>query len=169
MKRLALRLALALVTLVIALVTLNSCGACKHLPTDTHQTDSVRIEYRDRWIHDSVEVKVPEYIERVITRDTASHLENRIAVSDAVVSNGFLSHSLETKPQTIKVPVYIHVTDTLYIEKQAEIRTETIEVEKKLSWAQKTKLALFWWLVGLALIGWRREIIALVKYIIKLF
>ena len=155
--------------LAVTLVIANSCGVCKHVPVENHQTDSVRVEYRDRWIHDSVEVKVPEYIERVITRDTVSHLENRIAVSDAVVSNGFLSHSLETKAQTIKVPVYVHVTDTLYIEKQAEIRTETVEVEKKLNWWQKFRLNAFWWLVGLALVGWRREIIALVKYIIKLF
>ena len=36
-------------------------------------------------------------VEKVVTLDTASVLENRYAVSEAVVSGGRLSHSLATK------------------------------------------------------------------------
>lgn len=144
-----------LLTLVITLLTLNSCGTPKNLPqVTTEHTDSVRVEYRDRIIHDSIPYEVPIEIEKVITRDTASHLENRFAVSDAVVSNGFLSHSLETKAQKIYVPYEVHVTDTLVFEKEAEIRTVTVEVEKNLTWWQKFRLGAFWWLLGLALVGW---------------
>lgn len=113
------------------------------------------IEYRDRVIHDTATVEIPVEVEKIVTRDTVSHLENTYAKSDAIVSEGYLHHSLESKPQYIKVPVEVHVTDTLY--KDAEIRTETEYVEKRLSWWQKFSIDAFWWLVGvvvLALLLW---------------
>jgi hypothetical protein len=103
-------------------------------------------EYRDRLVHDTTTVEIPYEVEKVVTKDTASHLENTYAKSDAIVSGGLLSHSLESRPQIIKVPVEVHVTDTLV--KKAEIRTETIEVEKPLSWWQKFRIDAFWWLLG---------------------
>lgn len=103
-------------------------------------------EYRDRIVHDTATVEIPVEVEKIVTKDTASHLENTYAKSDAVVSGGFLHHSLESIPQIIKVPVEVHVTDTLY--KEAEIRTETVEVEKPLTWWQKFRIGAFWWLVG---------------------
>lgn len=111
-------------------------------------------EYRDRIVHDTTTVEIPYEVENVVTRDTASHLENTYAKSDAVVSGGFLSHSLESRPQVIKVPVEVHVTDTLY--KEAEIRTEIKEVEKPLSWWQKFRLKAFWPLITvlILLLAW---------------
>lgn len=105
-----------------------------------------KIEYRDRLVHDTTTVEVPLEVEKIVTRDTVSHLENTYAKSDAVVSGGFLSHTLESKPQIIRIPVEVHVTDTLV--KEAEIRTETVEVEKPLSWWQKFRIGAFWWLLG---------------------
>ena len=111
-------------------------------------------EYRDRLVHDTTTVEIPYEVEKVVTRDTASHLENTYAKSDAVVSGGFLSHSLESRPQVIKVPVEVHVTDTLY--REAEIRTEIKEVEKPLSWWQKFRLNAFWPLITvlILLLAW---------------
>ena len=103
-------------------------------------------EYHDRIVHDTTQVEIPYEVEKVVTKDTASHLENTYAKSDAIVSGGLLSHSLESRPQIIKVPVEVHVTDTLV--KEAEIRTETVEVEKPLSWWQKFRIDAFWWLLG---------------------
>lgn len=103
-------------------------------------------EYRDRIVHDTTQVEIPYEVEKIVTRDTASHLENTYAKSDAVVSGGFLSHSLESKPQIIRIPVEVHVTDTLV--KEAEIHTETVQVEKPLSWWQKFRIGAFWWLLG---------------------
>ena len=103
-------------------------------------------EYRDRIVHDTTQVEIPYEVEKVVTKDTASHLENTYAKSDAIVSGGLLSHSLESRPQIIKVPVEVHVTDTLV--KEAEIRTETVEVEKPLSLWQKFRIDAFWWLLG---------------------
>jgi len=121
-------------------------------------------EYRDRIVHDTTQVEIPYEVEKIVTKDTASHLENTYAKSDAVVSGGLLSHSLESKPQIIKVPVEVHVTDTIV--KEAEIRTETVEVEKPLSWWQKFRIGAFWWLCAilLALAIWTFR-----KPILKLF
>ena len=80
--------------------------------------ESVRteIEYRDRVVHDTATVEIPYEVEKVVTRDTSSHLENTYAVSDASVKDGLLYHDLRSIPKIIKVPVEVRVTDTLYKE-----------------------------------------------------
>ena len=124
-----------------------------------------QIEYRDRVVHDTATVEIPVEVEKIVTRDTVSHLENTYAKSDAVVSEGFLHHSLESIPQYIKVPVEVHVTDTLY--KEAQIIEKEVEVEKPLSWWQSFEIGAFWWLLG-ALIAallyiFRKPILAIIK------
>lgn len=120
-------------------------------------------EYRDHIVHDTTQVKIPYEVEKVITKDTASHLENTYAKSDAVVSGGLLSHSLESKPQIIKVPFEVNVTDTLY--KESEVIEKEVKVEKELSWWQKFRLDSFWWLVGFLVIAllwiFRKQIVKL--------
>lgn len=130
-----------------------SCATLKQKPIIEYR-DSIRTEIRERIVHDTATVEIPVIKEVNVTRDTASHLENTYAKSDAVVSDGLLYHSLETKPQVLKVPVFVPVHDTLRVEKEAEIRTETQYVEKSLNWWQKFRLGAFWWLLGLALAGW---------------
>ena len=103
-------------------------------------------EYRDRIVHDTTTFEIPVEVEKIVTKDTISHLENKYAKSDAVVSDGFLSHSLESKPQVIRIPIEVHVTDTLY--KEAEIIEKEVKVEKPLSWWQSFKIGAFWWLCG---------------------
>lgn len=128
----------------LLVLCLASCS-----PRVITKTETV-IEYRDRIVTDTAVVEIPVEVEKIVTRDTTSHLENTYAKSDAMVSEGFLHHSLESIPQYIKVPVEVHVTDTLY--KEAEIRTETVEVEKPLSWWQKFRIDAFWWLLGAAVL-----------------
>lgn len=135
-----LLLAAIAVALIFALVSLPGCS-----PRIIERVET-RIEYRDRYIHDTATVEIIREVERIVTRDTASHLENTYAKSDAVVSGTFLHHSLESIPQFIKVPVEVHVTDTLY--KEAQIIEKEVEVEKPLNWAQQTKIGAFWWLVA---------------------
>lgn len=124
----------------LLVLCLASCS-----PRVITKTETV-IEYRDRIVTDTAVVEIPVEVEKIVTRDTTSHLENTYAKSDAMVSEGFLHHSLESIPQYIRVPVEVHVTDTLY--KEAEIHTETVEVEKPLSWWQKFRMDAFWWLLG---------------------
>ena len=139
----------AIGTIIISLLVaagvcfLASCST----PKVIHETV---IEYRDRVVHDTTEVEIPYEVEKIVTLDTISHLENKYGKSDAVVTGGMLKHSLETKPQVIKVPFEVHVTDTLY--KEAEIIEKEVEVEKPLSWWQKFRMEAFWWLL-VAVVG----------------
>lgn len=124
--------------------TIPSCSVCK--PRIEYR-DSVRVEYRDRIIHDTATFYVEKEVEKIITKDTLSHLENRWAVSDASVSEGLLYHSLESIPQIVKVPYEVEVHDTTYVEKASEIVYVEKPVEKPLTWWQGLRLDAFWWLL----------------------
>lgn len=115
---------------------LTGCGAAKHQPTVIYR-DSTRVEYRDRIVRDTVEYKLPVLVEKHVTDDTVSVIENEYAKSVAVVHDGKLSHDLRTLPAIIRIPVAVEVHDTTYIEKKAEVITETVEVERKLTFMQK--------------------------------
>ena len=93
--------------------------------------DSVRVEIRERTVHDTAYVDVPLIKEVNVTRDTSSHLENEYAMSDASISNGTLRHSLETRPHKIAAPVTITVHDTLTVEKKAETIIKEVNVLSK--------------------------------------
>ena len=106
-----------------------------------------KVEYRDRVVHDTTTFEVPVEVEKIVTRDTASHLENSFAKSDALVSGGFLSHSLESIPQYIKVPVEVHVTDTLWRQSEVVERVKEVKVEQPISWWKRFEIGAFPWLV----------------------
>lgn len=149
--------------LIYALVIAAACS-CSPKIIEKVVTE---IEYRDRVVHDTTEVKIPYEVEKIVTRDTMSHLENDYAKSDAEVSDGFLSHSLESKPQIIRVPYEVHVTDTIW--KESEVKTEIQYIEKPLSWWKRSQIKGFWILLGVVLYaGWkfRTPLLNLIK---KLF
>ena len=131
----------------ILLLCLVSCCP-KHYQPIIQIRDSIRVEVRERLVHDTVKVEVPKIVERVITRDTVSHLENEWALSDAALVDGFLSHSLETKGRTVYIPVQVPVHDTVIVEKSAEKEVIEVEVEKSLSWWQRLRIEAFWWLLA---------------------
>lgn len=103
--------------------------------------DSVRVEIRERTVHDTAYVEIPVIKEVNMTRDSSSHLENPYATSDAVVEKGVLRHSLETRPQKIFVPVEVPVHDTTYV----HVKAETIVKEVP---AQLTKWQAFQIILG---------------------
>lgn len=145
--------------------TLASCGICKPKPVIEYR-DSIRVEYRDRIVHDTATFEIPVIVEKNVTRDTSSHLENPYAKSDAVVSNGLLWHSLESKPQTIYIPVEVPVTDTLIVEKEAQTIYVEKEVEKKLTWWQSFRIDAFWWLILALILTNIKTILKFLKVII---
>lgn len=126
-----------------------------------------KIEYRDRTIHDTATFEIPVEVEKIVTRDTMSHLENSWAKSDAVVSEGFLHHSLESIPQIVKVPYEVTVTDTLYVQTEAKETIKEVKVEQPLSWWKRAKLSLFPWLLLAAIFAgiyiFRKPILKLIK------
>lgn len=128
----------------IVLATIGQfCTGCSPriitIETEKHVRDTL---VRERIIRDSVVVPVPYEVEKVVTRDSSSHLENSFAKSDAGIKDGMLYHTLESKPQDYKAEVLVPVRDTVIVTQDAE--TIIKEVEKKLNWWQRVRLDGFW-------------------------
>ena len=118
----------------------SACGTARHASPSV--ADSTRVEVRTQTVTktDTVTVELPVIIERNVTLDTLSRLENAYAKSEAKVTNGFLHHSLETKP--VKLPVEFK-TETVYKDSlvyRDRIITRTVEVERKLTWWQQARM-----------------------------
>ena len=129
---------LALPLLLLSLLAASACSTVRPLPT----TDSTKVEvrYETKTVHDTAFVELPVIVERVATLDTASVLENKYAKSAASVSDGVLTHSLETKPvrEPVSVEKQIVYRDSLVF--RDKVQTVTVEVEKKLTWWQTLKM-----------------------------
>jgi hypothetical protein len=118
----------------------SSCGAARHVSPTV--TDSTRVEVHTvtETVHDTAYIELPVIVERIVTRDTTSTLENDYARSEASVENGFLHHSLETKP--VKHPVQIE-TKIVYRDSliyRDRVETKTVEVECQLTKWQSFKM-----------------------------
>lgn len=169
-------------TILIAFVFLTSFPGCSLFKkfervvtvTVTETKDSIII--RDHYIHDTARVEIPVYIEKNVTKDDSSRLENPFAVSTARIKDGLLFHDLRTKPQTIKTPVDVLVTDTTsfheHSEKKDSVYTKTEYIEKPLTTMQRVKIKYFWWLLGglILCLGWifRKPMLKFLKIIAKL-
>ena len=109
---------------------------------------------------DTVFLEVPQIVERIVTKDTVSVLENEFAKSAASVSDGLLSHSLETKPvqKPVEVQTKIVYRDSVIV--QDRVVTQIQEVEKELTGWQSFKMKTggitltILSLLALAAIGW---------------
>ena len=116
--RTALDIAGAVLLLVLAFLLVTSCGASKPVPATIR--DSVRVEIRERIVHDTAYFAISGDFQSQTIKDTASHLQSDYAASDASIEGGLLHHSLRTFPKTVRVPVTVTVHDTLIVERQAE-------------------------------------------------
>lgn len=151
--------------LLIALL-LTACGTPKKLTTT--QQDSTRIEIRETVIYvpDTVFVEIPSQTAERTTQDSTSHLENDYALSDARINpDGSLYHDLKTKPQEKPVPIEkpVERKDSIIYRTQYIDREVTVEVERELSWWEKTQIYGFWGLVVILLIVYRKKIFALAR------
>ncbi|MBO7117499.1 MAG: hypothetical protein J6V81_02350 [Bacteroidales bacterium] len=129
----------------------SACSTVRQLPS----TDSTKVEVRTEtvMVHDTAYVELPVIIEKVATLDTASTLENVFAKSEAIVSAGILSHSLETKPVQLPVQVETKIVYKDSLVFRDRVQTQTVEVEKKLNWWQSLKLKAGGLFMLIALIG----------------
>lgn len=122
---------------VIALL-LTACGVARPVL----ERDNTKVEVRTvvERVVDTAWVELPVIVERVVTLDTVSVLENKYAKSEAVVSAGRLSHSLATKAvrEPVKVEKEIVYRDSLVYRDQ--VVREEVQVERKLNWWQSLKM-----------------------------
>lgn len=149
---------------IILLAVMTACCPCRHLTTSTR--DSVRIEtiVRTERVPDTVFVEVPIERDRQTVRDTTSHLETSFAISDARINpDGALFHSLENKPQKRPIPTEKEVIYQDKIIYRDRTKTEIVEVERKLTWWQQTKMRGFWILWAVVVFLFRKNLITLAR------
>ena len=147
--------------LALGLAMLAGCSSTKAVQsTIVADTTSVKIVHHIEKVRDTVYVEIPQIIERNVTRDTVSHLENEYAKSDAIVDGEFLWHTLEMKPQEKAVEIIkeIEYRDTTIYKEIIKEAERIVEVEKPDTWLDKTQKITFWaMLTAFALyILWRR-------------
>ena len=141
--------------LCVACATVRQAAPSEHLRTET------RVE--TVFETDTIQVEIPQIVEKIITKDTISILENDYAISEACVSEGLLSHSLETKPvqHPVEIQKEIVYRDSIVFRDRTIV--ETVEVEKPLTGWQNFKMKTGGFAIGLLIIA----IVFLILYIVK--
>ena len=140
------------------------CVACA-TSRQAAPSEKILVETRIETVYktDTVYLEVPQIVEKVVTKDTVSVLENEFAKSAASVSDGLLAHSLETKPVQKPVEVQTKIVYRDSIVYQDRVVTETVEVPAELSGWQKFKMKMGGWMLGIIVI----LIVLLILYFVK--
>lgn len=161
---------------IIVCALLGSCSSHKNMVTEHKENDSVMVEVHTNTIivPDTVYVEIPPQIAERTTADSTSHLENDYATSDARINpDGTLFHQLATKPQKkpVEVDKKIEQRDSIvYVEKSnTETGQQIVEVERQLSWWEKTRIYGFYLLAALLVVIYRKQIWSLLrKFILRM-
>ena len=142
------------------------CVACA-TSRQAAPSEKILVETRIETVYktDTVYLEVPKIVEKVVTADTVSVLENEYAKSEASVSEGLLAHSLETKPvkQPVEVQTQVVYRDSVIV--KDNVIVQTVEVEKPLTGWQSFKMAMGGWMLGLIIF----MIVCVILYIVKPF
>ena len=142
------------------------CVACA-TSRQAAPSEKILVETRIETVYktDTVYLEVPKIVEKIVTADTVSVLENEYAKSEASVSEGLLAHSLETKPvkQPVEVQTQVVYRDSLIV--KDNVIVQTVEVEKPLTGWQSFKMAMGGWMLGLIIF----MIVCVILYIVKPF
>ena len=138
-----------------------ACGSIKQVTPTERVVTETRIETVFKT--DTVFLEVPKIVERVVTKDTLSVLENEFAKSAASVSDGLMAHSLETKPvkQPVEIQTKIVYRDSIIV--QDRVVTEIQEVEKELTGWQSFKMKMGGWFLRILII----LIVLVILYFVK--
>ena len=161
---------------IIVCALLGSCSSHKNMVKEHKENDSVMVEVHTNTIivPDTVYVEIPPQIAERTTADSTSHLENDYATSDARINpDGTLFHQLATKPQKkpVEVDKKIEQRDSIvYVEKSnTETGQQIVEVERQLSWWEKTRIYGFYLLAALLVVIYRKPIWSLLrKFILRM-
>ena len=142
------------------------CVACA-TARQAAPSEKILVETRIETVYktDTVYLEVPKIVEKIVTADTVSVLENEYAKSEASVSEGLLAHSLETKPvkQPVEVQTQVVYRDSVIV--KDNVIVQTVEVEKPLTGWQSFKMAMGGWMLGLIIF----MIVCVILYIVKPF
>ena len=138
-----------------------ACGSVKQVAPTERVVTETRIE--TVYQTDTVLLEIPKIVEKVVTKDTVSVLENDYAKSEASVSDGLLAHSLETKPikQPVEVQTKIVYRDSVIV--KDNVIVQTVEVEKPLTGWQSFKMTMGGWMLGIIIF----LIVCVILYFVK--
>ena len=142
------------------------CVACA-TSRQAAPSEKILVETRIETVYktDTVYLEVPKIVEKIVTADTVSVLENEYAKSEASISEGLLAHSLETKPvkQPVEVQTQVVYRDSVIV--KDNVIVQTVEVEKPLTGWQSFKMTMGGWMLGLIIF----MIVCVILYIVKPF
>ena len=142
------------------------CVACA-TSRQAAPSEKILVETRIETVYktDTVYLEVPKIVEKIVTADTVSVLENEYAKSEASVSEGLLAHSLETKPvkQLVEVQTQVVYRDSVIV--KDNVIVQAVEVEKPLTGWQSFKMAMGGWMLGIIIF----MIVCVILYIVKPF
>ena len=138
---------------------------------------TVETEYRDStaWRDTTIYVPIPlEADQAIVQVGDTSHRETSVAESDAWVGqDGFLHHELRNKHTSLAFQVILPerylVSSVKNTRERAEIITKEVKVERPLNAWQRFRIGAFWWLLGLAAVGWRKQLLWIIKKAAGLF
>lgn len=144
----------------LGLAMLVGCSSARVASSVVYDSVAVKTIYKTEIIKDTIPYYIPKETMKVQTIDTTSYLENKWAYSEAVVSEGVLTHSLGTKDEPLTI-VVDKVVDTVYREVVKEVvknNVEVVEVEKPDTWFEQMQKKGFWCMISVIvlLILWRR-------------
>ena len=147
--------------LVLFFLLCVACGSVKQVTPTERVVTETRIEtvYKT----DTVLLEIPKIVEKVVTKDTVSVLENDYAKSQAVISDGLLAHSLETKPaqKPVEVQTKIVYRDSVIV--KDNVIVQTVEVEKELTGWQTFKMKTGGFALGIIVL----LIVCVILYFVK--
>lgn len=123
--------------LAVAII-LSACGVVR--PVLDQDNTKVEVHTVEVPVHDTTYLVIPKEVEKVVSLDTTSVLENSVAISSAMVVAGLLHHSLETKDISLPVPIESKIVYRDSIVFRDRNKYITKEVEKSLTGWQKAKL-----------------------------
>lgn len=131
----------AVIVMCVLTLLLFCMSGCKTKKVVEYR-DSVRVEYQEILVPDTVVIEVHAEAKERETRDSTSFLETSMAESLAKMSfkDGipYLFHSLKNKPQKIKKVIYTKQRiKTIY---RTRYVTKIEYKAKQLSWWQKTQM-----------------------------
>ena len=138
-----------------------ACGSVKQVTPTERVVTETRIE--TVYQTDTVLLEIPKIVEKVVTKDTVSALENDYAKSQAVISDGLLTHSLETKPvqKPVEVQTKIVYRDSIIV--KDNVIVQTVEVEKELTGWQTFKMKTGGFALGIIVL----LIVCVILYFVK--
>lgn len=137
--------------ILIGILSILATSCCrKAYPVKEVEKVVTKTEYIEKIRIDTVMVELPQESKEIITKDTISHLTISGSISDAMVSQGLLYHSLKTDPNykpkvIIQIKEVIKTKDSLiYVDKEVAIKMPLTKYESRM-------INLGWCFIGLVL------------------